>query len=162
MAWILVPSTASTSTHAARRIVPSRSVCIAPPSAQSSFDIPFSGRGFARSCDGASRIDASRLSGATAPPRRRWHPRQRAHERRGAPARGEPEPRWARRPWRAERLAASSIVPPLARASLGWAHQQATAPAVAATPACELFTCAVQPAPLSVRSDTGTVGLPRA
>jgi hypothetical protein len=32
--------------HAARRIVLSRSVCIAPPSAQSSFDIPFSGRGF--------------------------------------------------------------------------------------------------------------------
>ena len=57
--------------HAARRIVLSRSVCIAPPSAQSSFDIPFSGRGFARSCDGASRIDASRLSGATAPPHRR-------------------------------------------------------------------------------------------
>ena len=46
--------------------------------------------------------------------------------------------------------------------SLGWARQQATAPAVAATPACEVFTCAVQPAPLSVRSDTGTVGLPRA
>ena len=76
----------------------------------------FSGRSFARSSDGASGTDASRLSGATAPPHRRWHPRQRAHKWRGAPASGEPEPRWARRPWRAERLAASSIVPPVARA----------------------------------------------
>jgi hypothetical protein len=40
---------------------------------------------------------------------------------------GEPEPRWARRPWRAELLprAASSIVPPAARARLGGAGQEA-------------------------------------